>query len=139
MVRHRFRARDIALGLLAVAVVVTILMFYIWHQVESIRLGYNTLELGGHLYGAIIASLRKYKDEVESGKYGQYHLAFCAHYVGDLSQPLHNTRYNPFNKKHHRAIDRIVDDEVLGNFEKIAIYPMTITSEMDARLRTELT
>jgi cell division protein FtsL len=49
MVRHKFRARDIALGLLAVAVVITILMFYIWHQVESIRLGYNILELESEL------------------------------------------------------------------------------------------
>ncbi len=49
MVRHKFKARDIALGLLAAVVVVTILMFYIWHQVESIRLGYLILELDSEL------------------------------------------------------------------------------------------
>jgi hypothetical protein len=43
----------------------------------------------GHLYGAIIASLREYKKTVEAGRYPEYHIAFCAHYVGDLSQPLH--------------------------------------------------
>jgi len=59
MVRQKFKARDIALGLLAVAVVVTILMFYIWHQVESIRLGYSTLELESelHLLSEEISSL----------------------------------------------------------------------------------
>ena len=92
---------------------------------------YDTLDSDGHLYGAIIASLRRYKEEIERGKYGAYHLAFCAHYVGDLSQPLHNTRYNPFNQKNHRATDRIVDDEALANLEKMTLYPITITSEMD--------
>jgi len=49
MVRQKFKARDIALSLLAAAVVGTILMFYIWHQVESIRLGYSILELESEL------------------------------------------------------------------------------------------
>ena len=49
MVRRKFKARDIALGLVAAAVVVLILMFYIWHQVESIRLGYRILELESEL------------------------------------------------------------------------------------------
>lgn len=92
---------------------------------------YDTLERDGHLYGAIIASLRNYKAEVERGKYGEYHLAYCAHYVGDLSQPLHNTRYNPFNRKNHKTIDAIVDDEVLANIDKIKTYPLIITSEAD--------
>ena len=92
---------------------------------------YNTLDADGHLYGAIVASIRRYKEEIERGKYGGYHLAFCAHYVGDLSQPLHNTRYNAFNQKNHRAMDRIVEDEALDNLDKIILYPITITSEMD--------
>ena len=49
MVRRKVKARDIALGLVAAAVVVLILMFYIWHQVESIRLGYRILELESEL------------------------------------------------------------------------------------------
>ena len=54
----------------------------------------NKTDIIGHLYGAIIASIRDYLKEKQRGKYGEYHLAFCAHYVGDLSQPLHNTLYN---------------------------------------------
>jgi hypothetical protein len=39
----------------------------------------------GHLYGAIVASLRNYKSAKASGKYHEYYLAYCVHYVGDLS------------------------------------------------------
>jgi len=73
----------------------------------------------GHLYGAIIASLREYKRTVEAGKYPEYHIAFCAHYVGDLSQPLHNTLYDDFNKAHHSVNDGIVENEVLKNISLI--------------------
>jgi len=48
----------------------------------------NKTDIRGHLYGAIIASVRDYLKEKHKGKYGEYHLAFCSHYVGDLSQPL---------------------------------------------------
>jgi len=92
---------------------------------------YNTVDRDGHLYGAIAASIRRYKDEVANGKYGEYHLAFCAHYVGDLSQPLHNTLYSPFNRKNHRTIDGIVNHEVLANLGRIVLYPITIESEKD--------
>ena len=60
-----------------------------------------------------------------------YHLAFCSHYVGDLSMPLHNTLYNSFNWKHHAQIDGIINDGVLHNLDKIKIYPITINSEQD--------
>jgi hypothetical protein len=73
----------------------------------------------GHLYGAIIASLREYKKTAEAGKYPEYHLAFCAHYVGDLSQPLHNIPYDDFNKTHHDINDGIVEAEVLKNISLI--------------------
>jgi hypothetical protein len=92
---------------------------------------YNQTDEIGHLYGAIIASLRNYIEDKRKGKYGEYHLAFCAHYVGDLSMPLHNTVYDSFNKTHHAAIDGIINDEVLDNLEKIRIYPITIGSEKD--------
>ena len=49
MVRQKFKAGGIALGVFTAAVVVLILMFYIWHQVESIRLGYRVLELESEL------------------------------------------------------------------------------------------
>lgn len=85
----------------------------------------------GHLYGAIVASLRDYKSVKATGKYGEYHLAYCAHYVGDLSMPLHNTLHNSFNQQHHAAMDGIVEDEVLNHLERIKIYPIQIKSEDD--------
>jgi hypothetical protein len=73
----------------------------------------------GHIYGAIIASLRDYRQTKSSGKYSEYHLAFAAHYIGDLSQPLHNIPYDGFNKAHHSENDGIVENEVLGNSSEI--------------------
>jgi len=92
---------------------------------------YNQADEKGHLYGAVIASLRNYIQHRKEGKYGGYHLAFCSHYVGDLSMPLHNTLYDDFNKAHHDQIDGIINDEVLDNLDKIRIYPITIHSEAD--------
>jgi hypothetical protein len=85
----------------------------------------------GHLYGAIIASLQDYFKEKHEGKYGEYHLAFCVHYVGDQSQPLHNTLYDSYNRKYHKTTDGIINDEVLDNMDKIKIYPIKIESEKD--------
>jgi len=92
---------------------------------------YNKILDAGHLYGAIIASLRDYFQYIEKGKYGEYHLAFCAHYIGDLSQPLHNTMRNKFNEKYHVKIDNTVNDEVLENIPNIKIYPISLESEHD--------
>jgi hypothetical protein len=82
----------------------------------------------GHLYGAIIASLREYKKTVEAGKYPEYHIAFCAHYVADLSQPLHNIPYDDFNKTHHDINDGVVEAEVLKNISLIEknMYPINL-------------
>jgi hypothetical protein len=85
----------------------------------------------GHLYGAIIASIRDYLRYQKGGKYGEYHLAFCAHYVGDLSQPLHNTLYDSYNRKYHQATDGLINDEVLNHIDQIKIYPINIKSEKD--------
>jgi hypothetical protein len=99
---------------------------------------YNkTNDIVGHLYGAIMASVRDYLKARDEGKYGEYHLAFCAHYVGDLSQPLHNTLYNSYNRKNHKTIDGIINGEVLDNVDKIKIYPIKIDSEED--LANEIT
>jgi len=91
----------------------------------------NPTDIMGHLYGSIIASVRDYLKARDEGKYGEYHLAFCSHYVGDLSQPLHNTLYNSYNRKNHKIIDGIINDEVLDNVDKIKIYPIKIESEND--------
>ena len=88
-------------------------------------------DITGHLYGAIIASIRDYLKQKHKGKYGEYHLAFCAHYVGDLSQPLHNTLFNAYNRKNHSTTDGIINDEVLDTVDKIKIYPIKIKSEED--------
>ena len=92
---------------------------------------YNRIDRDGHLYGAIIASLRDYIREKGLGKYGQYHLAYCIHYIGDLSMPLHNTISNDFNQKNHTKIDGIINDEVIDNLDKIKIYPIKIRNESD--------
>lgn len=85
----------------------------------------------GHLYGAIIQSIREYRTTTKKGKYAEYHLAFCAHYVGDLSMPLHNTLYNAYNRKNHTVTDGTINDEVLDTPSKIKIYPIEIESEGD--------
>jgi len=90
---------------------------------------YNRVDHEGHFYGAIIASLHNYIKEKRKGKYGEYHLAFCAHYVGDLSQPIHNTPYNLFNRRNHKSIDGIVNDKILENLDRIKIYSITIDPE----------
>ena len=92
---------------------------------------YDRVDPRGHLYGAILASLRKYRNEIANNNSAQYHLAFCAHYVGDLSQPLHNTIWNDFNKVNHRAFDAILENEVLDNLDRIKIYHIEIRSERD--------
>lgn len=45
MVRKKFGKEEILLGFLFIILVITILTFYIWHQMESIRIGYETGEL----------------------------------------------------------------------------------------------
>lgn len=88
----------------------------IFDQVEKYN---DPTDKEGHLYGAIIASLRDYRQARSVGKYGEYHLAFAAHYIGDLSQPLHNITYDGFNKTHHSDNDGIVENEVLDKYTEI--------------------
>jgi hypothetical protein len=92
---------------------------------------YDRMGFSGHLYGAIIASVRDYIKDKGEGKYGEYHLALCAHYIGDLSQPLHNTEYNDYNERFHQKTDGIINDEILENYRNIKIYPITLNSEED--------
>src|SRR6185369_8883677 len=65
----------------------------------------------GHLYGAIIAALNQYREGKNSNKYTRYPLGFAAHYLGDLSMPLHNVEYNVFNKTYHSANDGVVEGD----------------------------
>ncbi len=95
---------------------------------------YNKASDGeGHLYGAIIASLRAYMKDREGGKYAEYHMAYCAHYIGDLGMPLHNAPFDEFNEARHSAGDDIVELGVLNNIGLIQnnIYPIVIGGEAD--------
>ncbi len=91
----------------------------------------NSRDSDGHLYGAIIASVREYQKRRGEGKYAEYHLAFCAHYIGDLSQPLHNMSYDGFNKTRHSANDGTVNREVFDNPGKIKerMHPVKLSSD----------
>ncbi len=85
----------------------------------------------GHLYGAIIASLRQYRKTLQEGKYALYHLVYCAHYISDLSMPLHNIAFDDFNRDHHEINDGIVEKDVFDHPEKIkrSMYPIHISRE----------
>jgi hypothetical protein len=74
----------------------------------------------GHLYGAIIASLREYRFAKSMGKSAEYHMAYAAHYIGDLSQPLHNVTHDSFNKAHHAANDNRIESAMdkIGEIQK---------------------
>jgi cell division protein FtsL len=45
MVSKKFTKKQIAIGILCMVFAIALLTFYIWHQAESIRLGYQTREL----------------------------------------------------------------------------------------------
>ena len=92
---------------------------------------YNQHDPSGHLYGAIIASVRDYIETKKKGRYAEYHLAYCAHYIGDLSQPLHNTLYDDYNKKNHNTTDGVINEGILNNLEAIKVYPIEIKTEED--------
>ncbi len=87
----------------------------------------------GHLYGAIIGSVRDYKKLNASGKYADYPLVFCAHYAGDLSMPLHNTVYDDFNRERHGINDGIIECNAQNNIGYIqrSMYDIRIESEED--------
>ena len=92
---------------------------------------YNQKDPVGHLYGAIVASVRDYIEAKKRGRYAEYHLAYCAHYVGDLSQPLHSILYSDYNKRNHTKTDGVINDGILDNLEAIKVYPIEIKTEED--------
>ena len=98
---------------------------------EQVKRYNDASDEAGHLYGAIIASLRAYAKTQKEGKYAQYHLAYCVHYIGDLSQPQHNSSLDGFSKMHHGANDGIVESEALQRIDKIAknMYPITLRTD----------
>jgi hypothetical protein len=85
----------------------------------------------GHLYGAIIAALTQYRERKNNHKYARYPLGFAAHYIGDLSMPLHNTDHNDFNKAHHAANDGVVEG---GEDEATDVKVARIAAEIKKRM-----
>ena len=79
----------------------------------------NPRDKKGHLYGAIVGSLRAYKTSTRDFKYAEHHIAYCVHYVEDLSQPFHNIPNDEFNIGRHNKNDGTVNEEVLENLGKI--------------------
>ncbi len=45
MVRRKFGKKEIILGIACTLLVLSILSFYVWHQTESVSLGYDMAEL----------------------------------------------------------------------------------------------
>lgn len=72
----------------------------------------------GHIYGAIIGAVREFEKRKAEGKYPDFHLAYLAHYAGDLTQPLHNMKEKGFIYK-HLAFDQAVEPGVLDNIDNI--------------------
>jgi len=70
----------------------------VFEQIEHYNKRSKLFDTEGHLLGAIIASLRAYGKDLRADKYAMYHLVYCAHYIGDLTMPLHNMAYDDFNK-----------------------------------------
>jgi hypothetical protein len=91
---------------------------------------HGTPDKDGHLYGAIIASLNRYRAARGSGKYANYPLGYAIHYLGDLSMPFHNTVH--VGHEMHVANDGIVEgDEAEGTDRRIA----RISSEIRKRVQ----
>ena len=113
----------------------------VFDQVERYNQRNKFFDPEGHLLGAIIASLRAYDKDLRSGKYAMYHLVYCAHYISDLTMPLHNIAYDDFNKDHHHANDGIVEETILNEPEKITrhIYSVTLSKKyFEADLAREI-
>lgn len=113
----------------------------VFDQVERYNKRSKIFDTEGHLLGAIIASLRAYEKDLRAGKYALYHFVYCAHYISDLSQPLHNIAYDDFNKEHHNANDGIVENAILNETEKISKYIYAITlsdKDFEADLAREI-
>ena len=90
---------------------------------------YNVLTNQGNLYGAIVASIRNAKAAKDSGKHIATYLSFTGHYIGDLSNPVHNMRFNDFNIARHTDNDAVLDGNIQAEIKKIRINAFTIKNE----------
>lgn len=113
----------------------------VFQQIERYNERNRLLDAEGHLYGAIIASLRAYEKDLRARKYAQYHLAYCAHYIADLSQPLHNIPHDDFNIAYHAASDGIVEKTILHEPQQITqhLYAIRLSeADFEADLAREI-
>jgi cell division protein FtsL len=63
MIRKKITKKEILIGVVSTLFIITLLTFYIWHQAETVRLGYKTRELE-----AEISNLKKEIDQLEAEK-----------------------------------------------------------------------
>jgi cell division protein FtsL len=63
MIRKKITKKEILIGIVSTLVIITLLTFYIWHQAETIRLGYKTQELEED-----ISNLKKEIEQLEAKK-----------------------------------------------------------------------
>ena len=63
MIRKKYSKKEIGLGLFCAIFIITVFTFYIWHQMESVRLGYKTGQLEQE-----ILSLKEKKEQLEAIK-----------------------------------------------------------------------
>jgi len=80
-----------------------------------------------------MAAVGNYKSAKSRNAYPENHMAYAAHYLGDLSQPL---RHIPmpkggYNDRLNSKTDGIIDSEVLSNIIKIQVYDIKISSRED--------
>jgi hypothetical protein len=92
---------------------------------------YDTIDREGHLYGAILASLNRFRALRGSGKYANYPLGYAIHYLGDLSMPFHNTVH--VGGEMHAANDGVVEgSDTEGIDRRIARISSEIRKRMEA-------
>ena len=95
-------------------------------------------DMEGHLYGAIIGAVREYRIVKATGKFALYPLVYCAHYIGDLSMPLHNIPHDDFNKAHHSINDGIIDSAARENIDLIRKNMTAIDIQNETDLAREI-
>ena len=63
MIRKKITKKEILIGIVSTLFIIALLTFYIWHQAETIRLGYKTGELEED-----ISNLKKEIEQLEAEK-----------------------------------------------------------------------
>lgn len=92
----------------------------------------------GYILGGIINSVRKSKAWTEMGRFDDYNYAILGHYCGDLSQPLHMSVYDDFNRKHHLNIDQTLNHgDVKWDVDGVPMITKEMTVDDSVRFNSE--